>query len=68
MRVRPREVPRWTLTELAGELGSTASAEAIVTGIAINTAHLLPGDLYAALPGANAHGAAFATAARPAPW
>ncbi|MET0766952.1 MAG: UDP-N-acetylmuramoyl-L-alanyl-D-glutamate--2,6-diaminopimelate ligase [Aeromicrobium sp.] len=64
MRVRPRNVPRWSLGELAAELGSTASAEATVTGIALNTADLEPGDLYAALPGANAHGATYAGVAR----
>jgi UDP-N-acetylmuramoyl-L-alanyl-D-glutamate--2,6-diaminopimelate ligase len=64
MRVRPRQVPRWSLTELAAELGTAASAEAIVTGISLNTKHLEPGDLYAAMQGANAHGAAFAGIAR----
>jgi UDP-N-acetylmuramoyl-L-alanyl-D-glutamate--2,6-diaminopimelate ligase len=65
MRVRPRETPRWTLGELAAELDATASdPDVVVTGIALNTAHLLPGDLYAALPGANAHGASFVDAAR----
>ena len=51
MRVRPRETPRWTLTELAAELDAVATAEAIVTGISLNTKHLEQGDLYAALPG-----------------
>jgi UDP-N-acetylmuramoyl-L-alanyl-D-glutamate--2,6-diaminopimelate ligase len=59
MRVRPTETPRWTLSELASTVGGSASGEAEVTGIALNTAHVLPGDLYVALPGANAHGAAF---------
>ncbi|MET0931331.1 MAG: Mur ligase family protein, partial [Aeromicrobium sp.] len=64
MRVRPRENPRWRLSELAAELGSTADGEATVTGISLNTGHVVPGDLYAALPGANAHGATYADAAR----
>lgn len=64
MRVRPREVPRWSLRELARQVGSVASDEAIVTGIALNTTHLMPGDLYAALPGAQAHGASYAGVAR----
>jgi UDP-N-acetylmuramoyl-L-alanyl-D-glutamate--2,6-diaminopimelate ligase len=64
MRVRPRETPRWTLAELAAELDATATGDAVVTGIALNTAHLLEGDLYAALPGANAHGATYAGVAR----
>jgi UDP-N-acetylmuramoyl-L-alanyl-D-glutamate--2,6-diaminopimelate ligase len=59
MRVRPSQSPRWGLAELAGEVGATASGEAVVTGIALNTAHVQPGDLYAALPGANAHGASY---------
>jgi UDP-N-acetylmuramoyl-L-alanyl-D-glutamate--2,6-diaminopimelate ligase len=64
MRVRPRQTPRWELSELASALGTTAAGDAIVTGISLNTAHILPGDLYAALPGANAHGATYADAAR----
>ena len=34
-----------------------------VTGISLSTQRIQPGDLYAALPGARAHGAAFASAA-----
>ncbi len=64
MRTRPDEPPRWTLTELANEVDSTTSAEATVTGISLNTGHVVPGDLYAALPGATAHGASFAGVAR----
>ncbi len=59
MRVRPSESPRWGLADIAQLLGSKASGEAVVTGIALNTAHVQPGDLYAALPGANAHGASY---------
>ncbi|MCD9197545.1 UDP-N-acetylmuramoyl-L-alanyl-D-glutamate--2,6-diaminopimelate ligase [Aeromicrobium wangtongii] len=59
MRVRPSQTPRWGLAELAAEVGATASGEAVVTGIALNTAHVQPGDLYAALPGARAHGATY---------
>ncbi|WP_424922769.1 UDP-N-acetylmuramoyl-L-alanyl-D-glutamate--2,6-diaminopimelate ligase [Aeromicrobium chenweiae] len=64
MRVRPSTTPRWTLGELAALVGSEASGEAVVTGIALNTAQVLPGDLYAALPGARAHGATYTTVAR----
>src|SRR5215207_205854 len=60
MRVRPRQTPRWTLSELAAELDAVAPKEAIVTGIALHTSHVRTGDLYAALPGASVHGAAFA--------
>jgi UDP-N-acetylmuramoyl-L-alanyl-D-glutamate--2,6-diaminopimelate ligase len=64
MRVRPRETPRWALTELAAELGAVASAETLVTGISLSTKDLVAGDLYAAVQGVNVHGAAFAGVAR----
>ncbi len=64
MRTRPAEPPRWTLTELANEVDSTTSDEATVTGISLHSAHVVQGDLYAALPGAAAHGASFAGVAR----
>nr|WP_243838992.1 UDP-N-acetylmuramoyl-L-alanyl-D-glutamate--2,6-diaminopimelate ligase [Aeromicrobium yanjiei] len=64
MRVRPSTTPRWSLGELAALVGSEASDEAVVTGIALNTAQIVPGDLYAALPGANTHGATYASVAR----
>jgi len=64
MRVRPRETPRWELAKIADLFGSTATGEAVVTGIALNTAHVVTGDLYAALPGANVHGASFVGQAR----
>jgi UDP-N-acetylmuramoyl-L-alanyl-D-glutamate--2,6-diaminopimelate ligase len=64
MRVRPYESPRWTLAELAEGLGVTADGDAEVSGIALHTSDVLPGDLYAALPGARAHGASFTAAAR----
>lgn len=35
-----------------------------MTGIALHTSHVRPGDLYAALPGASAHGAAFVSVAQ----
>lgn len=66
MRVRPRESPRWGLGELAGLVGAEASEDVVVTGLALNTGVLLPGDLYAALPGARTHGAAYLDAAREA--
>lgn len=59
MRVRPLESPEWELADIADVLGSAASGEAVVTGIALNTSHVQTGDLYAALPGANAHGASY---------
>ncbi len=64
MRVRPNETPRWTLTELANEVESSTNSEGIVTGISLDSRHVVPGDLYAALPGASSHGAAFAGVAK----
>lgn len=66
MRVRPSAVPRWALSDLAELVGSTASQDVVVTGIALNTGALVPGDLYAALPGARSHGADYIDAAREA--
>lgn len=40
-----------------------AAVEVAVTGITLDSRSVLPGDLYVALPGVRAHGAAFATAA-----
>lgn len=66
MRVRPRTAPRLRLADIAAQLGLETDAEVVVTGVALNTANVVPGDLYAALPGARVHGAAFADAARDA--
>jgi len=38
----------------------TASADVTVTGVTLDSRTVLPGDLYAALPGFNVHGARFA--------
>jgi len=64
MRTRPRDAPRWSLTELAATLDLSASEETTVTGIALNSAHVRTGDLYAALPGTVTHGATFAADAQ----
>ncbi|WP_456698194.1 UDP-N-acetylmuramoyl-L-alanyl-D-glutamate--2,6-diaminopimelate ligase [Aeromicrobium sp. P5_D10] len=63
MRVRPFESPRWGLGELAALIGAQAPEDVVVTGLALNTGVLLPGDLYAALPGARAHGGSYIDAA-----
>ena len=60
MRVRPREEFRWSLAHVAGELGVPAPLDIDITGIALRTSRVQPGDLYAALPGRTAHGAQFA--------
>ena len=56
-----RDLASWleTLTpvQVRGDLGPA------VTGISLSTQRIRPGDLYAALPGARAHGADFAAAA-----
>lgn len=69
MRVRPRESPRWTLGDVAAAVGAPMpelSADVVVTGLALNTADVRPGDLYAALPGSRSHGADHVEAARAA--
>lgn len=60
MRVRPRTAPRLDLRDIAAHLGLSTDSEEVVTGVALNTDSIAPGDLYAALPGARAHGAQFA--------
>jgi UDP-N-acetylmuramoyl-L-alanyl-D-glutamate--2,6-diaminopimelate ligase len=57
----PRPTP---LAEVAALLGLEAFASsAVVTGVTHNSRAVLPGDVYAALPGAHAHGADFAAQA-----
>ncbi|WP_432977142.1 UDP-N-acetylmuramoyl-L-alanyl-D-glutamate--2,6-diaminopimelate ligase [Dactylosporangium sp. CA-233914] len=51
---RPRNVRPVLIAELGGESGDVA-----VTGVTHSSASVLPGDLYAALPGARVHGAQF---------
>jgi UDP-N-acetylmuramoyl-L-alanyl-D-glutamate--2,6-diaminopimelate ligase len=43
--------------------GKAAVAATVVTGIALDSRLVRPGDIYAALPGARAHGADFGAAA-----
>ena len=66
MRVRPRTAPRLDLADLAAHLGVDTDGAAVVTGVSLNTGDVAPGDLYAALPGARAHGAGFVPAAQEA--
>ncbi len=68
MRVRPKDAPRHTLAEVAAHLGVVGGdgpelSGTVLTGISLNTAHTVPGDLYAALPGSRSHGADHAAAA-----
>jgi UDP-N-acetylmuramoyl-L-alanyl-D-glutamate--2,6-diaminopimelate ligase len=70
---RPVQVSATPLAELADQLGVTApegstqdgagGGAAGVTGITPDSRAVRPGDLYAALPGARAHGADFVTQA-----
>ncbi len=61
---RPVQVSATPLAELAGQLGTPAPERtAEVTGITHDSRAVRPGDLYAALPGARAHGADFVTQA-----
>jgi UDP-N-acetylmuramoyl-L-alanyl-D-glutamate--2,6-diaminopimelate ligase len=63
---RPAEPVATPLRELADWLGTLTAVhargdlETVVTGVSLSTARIQPGDLYAALPGARAHGADFA--------
>ena len=71
---RPGEVAPTAVGELAATLTGVAGAEVRaevhaqvhgdpatrVTGVSLSTSRIVPGDLYAALPGARAHGADFA--------
>jgi UDP-N-acetylmuramoyl-L-alanyl-D-glutamate--2,6-diaminopimelate ligase len=52
-----------TLAELAGEFGLDVRGEARVTGVTLSSQRVLPGDLYAAVPGSRAHGASYAAGA-----
>ena len=60
---RPRVTEPVTLAELAGEFGLEVRGEARVTGVTLSSQRVLPGDLYAALPGSRAHGASYAASA-----
>ena len=59
MRARPATPPRRGLDDLMATVGVSAEPVA-VTGIALGTTQVQPGDLFAALPGARAHGASYA--------
>ncbi|MDX6248040.1 MAG: UDP-N-acetylmuramoyl-L-alanyl-D-glutamate--2,6-diaminopimelate ligase [Kribbellaceae bacterium] len=56
-----------SLADLAVTAGARVPAAGVeVTGVSLDSRSILPGDLYAALPGAVTHGAAFAEGARAA--
>ena len=63
---RPTGPPRTPLATLAEWLGADVRGDATgvtVTGLSLSSQRIRPGDLYAALPGARAHGIDFADAA-----
>ena len=70
---RPHSVTRTSLGEVAEEVGArpptgtgpkaSGPGDVRVTGVSLDSRAVRPGDLYAALPGANVHGAAFTAGA-----
>ena len=63
--LRPVATPARRLVDLADRVGAVLVAgvgpvDAAVTGVTHDSAAVLPGDLYAALPGTHTHGARFA--------
>jgi len=65
-QTRPDEPPRTPLAPLADWLGAEvrgAVAGVELTGVSLSSQRVRPGDLYAALPGARAHGIDFAATA-----
>lgn len=66
--LRPRSTPGVTLAHLAGAVGAVpASGDSIpgvvISGVTLRAQDAATGDLFAALPGASAHGAQFGAAA-----
>ena len=62
---RPTALRSTSIRALADLLGAPAAdlPDVCVTGVTLDSRSVLPGDLYAALPGARAHGADFVAAA-----
>lgn len=60
---RPVTQQATPLAVIAQWLGAQSTSTVPVTGISLSTDRLLPGDLYAALPGTRTHGANFASRA-----
>lgn len=66
--LRPRSTPGLSLRYLAGVVGATAAEgstipDVRISGVTLRAQDAAPGDLFAALPGATAHGAQFIAAA-----
>jgi UDP-N-acetylmuramoyl-L-alanyl-D-glutamate--2,6-diaminopimelate ligase len=64
-RMRPRNRPARHLGDLATEFGlePVDGPDVTLTGVAVGSADVQPGDLFVALPGLRAHGADYAAAA-----
>jgi len=63
--IRPRHIVPVGLAEVARVAHArTPAASVDVTGVSLDSRSVLPGDLYAALPGAITHGAAFVAKAK----
>jgi UDP-N-acetylmuramoyl-L-alanyl-D-glutamate--2,6-diaminopimelate ligase len=64
--LRPDAAPEVALDQLVallarrGDVRAPAAAPVIISGVTLDSRQVRPGDLYAALPGARVHGAAFA--------
>ncbi len=64
--MRPEHRPQRALSDLAVLAGCPTPADAagvVVTGVAVGSADVLPGDLFVAVPGLKVHGARFAAQA-----
>ena len=48
-----------SLRDLTARIGAQSGADVVVTGVTLDSRAVEPGDLYAALPGFNVHGARF---------
>ena len=65
---RPQRPPRTRISELAAELSTdlggavtlAGDPDTVVTGLSLSSSRILPGDLYAALPGSRTHGIEYA--------
>jgi UDP-N-acetylmuramoyl-L-alanyl-D-glutamate--2,6-diaminopimelate ligase len=57
----PHATPLAAVATLVG--GTVVGEDRVVTGVSLASQDIVPGDLYAALPGANAHGARYAEGA-----
>jgi len=59
MSLRPDHAPSVSLSSLVDTAGGVCNGEAKLAGITASSVLVRPGDLFAALPGAHAHGARF---------